>query len=85
MPSNFQPWKTVIASPDKDQLLKTFFAALHGMSTPGAELAKAYGKRSREIAKKLVSDNVAKTEADVNTVLLTGFYHSFGPINDYFG
>jgi len=84
MPQSFQPWKTVIASPDKDTQLKTFFNELNGMNTLGAELAKTYGKRSREIAKKLVTDNVAKCEADVNTVLLTGFYHSFGPINDYF-
>lgn len=84
MPEGAMPWKAVIGSPDKDEVLAGFFKNLHEMDTPGAELAKAYGERSKAISLKLVSDNVARSEEDVNTVLLTGFYHSFGPINDYF-
>jgi hypothetical protein len=49
----------------------------------GAELAKAYLKRSDEIGKFLVSSGVANNEEDVNTVMLTGFYHAYGPINNY--
>jgi hypothetical protein len=30
-----------------------------------------------------VNDGVANNEKDVNTVLLTGFFHAYGPINDY--
>ena len=26
----------------------------------------------------------ARREEDVNTVMLTGFYHAFGPVNGYF-
>jgi hypothetical protein len=55
------------------------------MKTAGAELALAYGARSREIGLKLVSDGVAKSADDVNQVLLTGFFHAYGPINAYFG
>jgi len=84
MPEGAMPWKAVIGSPDKDEVLAAFFKNLYEMNTPGAELAKAYGERSKAISLKLVSDNVARSEEDVNTVLLTGFYHSFGPINDYF-
>ena len=54
------------------------------MATPGAELARAYGRRSKEIGLGLVKDKVAAREDDVNTVLLTGFYHAYGPINAYF-
>jgi len=46
-------------------------------------LAKAYHKKSIEIGKKLVSDKVAHNDNDVNTVLLTGFFHAYGPINNY--
>jgi hypothetical protein len=28
---------------------------------------------------------VAFNENDVNTVLLTGFFHAYGPINNYLG
>lgn len=84
MPEGAMPWKAVIGSPDKDEILTGFFKNLHKMDTLGAELAMEYGRRSKAISLKLVSDNVARSDKDVNTVLLTGFYHSFGPINDYF-
>lgn len=83
LPEGALPWKAVIGSPDKDALLADLFNKLNDMDTLGAELGKRYGKRSREISLNLVADNVAQSEQDVNTVLLTGFYHSYGPINDY--
>ncbi|MCP4150301.1 MAG: 3-hydroxyacyl-CoA dehydrogenase family protein [bacterium] len=84
LPEGALPWKAVNFSPDKKELLDDFFKKLNEMDTMGAELAKTYGSRSKEISLKLVADNVAHSENDVNTVLLTGFYHSFGPINEYF-
>jgi 3-hydroxyacyl-CoA dehydrogenase len=84
LPQGAMPWKAVIGSPDKNDILDAFFKELHSMDTPGAELARHYGKRSLEIAQQLVEDNVARSEEDVNTVLLTGFYHAYGPINEYF-
>jgi hypothetical protein len=54
------------------------------MDTPGAKLAVEYGKRSNAIGRKLVADKVAFNESDVNTVLLTGFFHAYGPVNGYF-
>ena len=38
----------------------------------------------KEIGEKLVSDKVAHNSDDVNTVMLTGFFHAYGPINEYF-
>jgi len=32
----------------------------------------------------LVNTEVAASAEDVNTVLETGFFHAYGPINDYF-
>jgi hypothetical protein len=83
LPDGALPWKAVIGSPDKEEILANFFNKLNEMDSLGAELGKRYGKRSKEISLKLVADNVAQNEKDVNTVLLTGFYHSYGPINDY--
>lgn len=84
LPEGALPWKAVIGSPEKEEILDRFFNELNNMDTIGAKLAKRYGKRSKGISLKLVSDNVAQTEKDLNTVLLTGFYHAYGPINDYF-
>jgi 3-hydroxyacyl-CoA dehydrogenase len=84
LPQGGLPWKTLIGSPNKNDLLAAYFKELNRMDTLGAELARRYGKRSMEIAQQLVEDNVARCEEDVNTVLLTGFYHAYGPINEYF-
>lgn len=77
-------WKSAVKHPRKEAMLEEFFGKLAAMDTPGANLAKRYGERSREIGLKLVSDKVAQREEDVNTVLLSGFYHVYGPINRYF-
>ncbi len=84
LPESALPWKTIISKPNKAELLSTYFQELHGMRTDGSELAERYAQRSKEIGLKLVADNVAYSAEDVNTVLLTGFYHAYGPINEYF-
>ena len=38
---------------------------------------------AQEIGAKLVKDGVANSEDDVNGVLTNGFYHLYGPINEY--
>jgi hypothetical protein len=69
---------------NKDEVLPKFYADVKAMDTLGAKLAIVYGKRSNEIGKALVADDVAHNDNDVNTVLLTGFFHAYGPINNYF-
>ncbi len=76
-------WKSVVGNPAKETLLQAYFGELQSMTGYGAELAKAYALKSCQIGKKLVSDGVAFSDQDVNTVLLTGFFHAYGPINDY--
>ena len=83
-PESVIAWRNVIRMPDKDQALAAYFGDLAGLDTLGGELARSYGGRSKAIALKLVSDGVAQKEDDVNTVLLTGFFHAYGPINAYF-
>ncbi len=83
LPSSLQPWKSVAFSPKKENLLQAIFDEEKVMNTLGAELARKYAKRSKEIGLKLVADHVAFSEKDVNTVLLTGFFHAYGPINNY--
>ncbi|MFH2141294.1 MAG: hypothetical protein ABIJ97_02645, partial [Bacteroidota bacterium] len=82
-PLSILPWKELVGNAHKDDLLKKYYAELKTMDTLGAKLAITYAKRSKEIGLKLVSDKVAYSEKDVNTVLLTGFFHAYGPINDY--
>lgn len=84
MPEEVVSWKKVVRMKNKDEVLGNFFNALKAMETLGANLALRYGKRSREIGLQLVADKVAANNDDLNTVMLTGFFHAYGPINEYF-
>ncbi len=84
LPDPPAPWAAVVRDKAKDQTLARFFGAMKQMKTLGAELALRYGARSRDIARQLVADGVAEKPEDVNQVLLTGFFHAYGPINEYF-
>jgi 3-hydroxyacyl-CoA dehydrogenase len=83
LPDGHLPWKAVVGNRSKDEIFTSYFNAMQEMQTLGAQLALAYLKRSKQIGEKLVADKVAFTAQDVNTVLLTGFFHAYGPINNY--
>jgi 3-hydroxyacyl-CoA dehydrogenase len=84
LPDPVVTWKAAVRDPAKDALLAKFFVSMKAMDTPGAALAMRYGSRSKAIGQQLVNDGVARDAADVNTVLLTGFFHAYGPINEFF-
>ncbi|MBN2638895.1 MAG: 3-hydroxyacyl-CoA dehydrogenase family protein [Bacteroidales bacterium] len=84
MPESAVAWKSTLRMKNKDEVLGRFYTDLKTTDTLGAELALHYGKCSRKIGEKLVADKVANNPDDVNTVMLTGFYHAYGPINTYF-
>jgi 3-hydroxyacyl-CoA dehydrogenase len=82
-PKGIVPWRNLLMDPKKDEKLTVYFKNLNASNTQGAKLAKAYLKNSKEIGEFLVKSGVAKSVQDVNNVLLNGFYHLYGPINDY--
>lgn len=82
-PAEILPWKALVKVREKDSVLKPAFKALKDLGSQGSQLAVAYSLNSGKIARKLVADGVAHNSDDVNTVLLTGFFHAYGPINDY--
>jgi 3-hydroxyacyl-CoA dehydrogenase len=83
LPQPFRPWKALLQAPDREAALAAHFKALAGMKSLGAELARAYHRRSLAIGQGLVASGVAARPEDVNGVLTSGFYHLYGPINDY--
>ena len=83
-PSYIPVWKEIIKDPEKAKKLEDYFVELSETDSLGAKLAMEYGKNSKEIAEKLVSDKVALNDQDVNTILKRGFFHAYGPINNYF-
>ena len=74
----------MIREPGKKDILENYFRQLVESPTTGAQLAADFGRNSGRIGKLLVEQGVAANTDDVNTVMLTGFYHAYGPVNDYF-
>ena len=83
LPEGHLPWKAMLKEENREEKLKTYFTNLRQMDTLGADLARRYLKRSKEIGLQLVEQGVANKAEDVNGVLMYGFYHLYGPINDY--
>jgi len=83
LPDSFDTWKNINFSTEKESILSKYFAELNESNTLGSEIAKEYVLKSKEIGEKLVADGVANSPDDVNKVMLTGFYHAYGPINNY--
>ena len=83
LPDGFRPWKTLLGAKDRADALASHFAALAGMDSEGARLAMEYLSASKAIGERLVADGVAADEAAVNGVLTNGFFHLYGPINEY--
>lgn len=77
-------WKSVVREKNRTELLENFFEELHKIDSVGANMAIAYGENAKAIGQMLVDTNVAESAADVNTVMETGFFHAYGPINNYF-
>jgi 3-hydroxyacyl-CoA dehydrogenase len=83
LPAGLKPWKSVVGSPDKEKMLKNLFSEMRGMQSKGTILAVEYFNNSGKIAKQLVDQKIAYSAEDVNAVLMNGFYHAYGPINNY--
>ena len=84
LPESAVAWKSTLRMKNKDEVLSKFFNDLKASDDFGAQLAVKYAQNSKAIGEKLVSSGVANNADDVNTVMLTGFFHAYGPINNYF-
>ena len=83
VPAEVIPWKNLIRMPEKEAAAGNAFQSLKKLNTKGAQLALAHARRSREIGLQLVNTGVALSPDDVNTVLATGFFHAYGPVNEF--
>lgn len=84
LPEGWLPWKTLLGDKQRPDKLKVYFDQLFAADSPGARLAVRYLERSREISAELVSGGIAARSEDVNQVLENGFFHLYGPTNEYF-
>ncbi|MDP2335487.1 MAG: 3-hydroxyacyl-CoA dehydrogenase family protein [Bacteroidota bacterium] len=82
LPENLT-WKSLSGNRDKELLIKGFFEGMKRSDSRGAKLAMEYMKKMKSIGENLVSQGVTETGNHVNTVMITGFHHLYGPINEY--
>ena len=83
LPESHEPWKTLLKDVDRDGKLQRYFSDLSESRTLGAKLAINYLKHSKSIGEHLVSGGVADSADDVNSVLMNGFFHLYGPVNSF--
>lgn len=72
-------WKGLSQAKDKKEKIKTYFSLLEEQTHPGALMSLDILRHLQSIAQQLVSDGVAHSLNDVDTVLKEGFYHLYGP------
>ncbi len=83
LPKGHLPWKALSKQKGKEKVLQAYFEQLFQMETPQARLAQQHLVKSRDLARRLVKDGVAHRIEDINTVIMNGFYHLYGPDNAY--
>lgn len=76
-------WKSLTRDPGKEAKVRAYFGALKDDRSLGAQIARRYHEASRQAGEALVRSGVASAAKDVNDVLTLGFFHVYGPINDY--
>ncbi|MBA4321859.1 MAG: 3-hydroxybutyryl-CoA dehydrogenase [Odoribacter sp.] len=83
LPLSHKPWKDVIGDRQRDTFLKKYFGDLKELNTQGSGLATEYHINSKNIGLNLVKNGIADNADNVNMVMLTGFFHAYGPINSF--
>jgi len=84
LPESSVAWKSTLRMKNKEEVLGAFFSDLKKLDTLAAKMAVKYGRRSKVIGEQLFNSKVAHSTDDVNTVMLTGFFHAYGPVNIFF-
>lgn len=76
-------WKGLQRDGSREARLRAYFGEFKNHRSPGVDLAKRYLLRSKAIGLDLVNSGVASSAEDVNSVLMLGFFHLYGPINAF--
>ncbi|MBU1098807.1 MAG: 3-hydroxyacyl-CoA dehydrogenase family protein [Bacteroidetes bacterium] len=83
LPTIIPEWKDTIRSEEKERILSEYFTEMANLDSFGARFTMDYLRKSKDIGENLVSSGVTNYSENVNNVLLLGFYHAYGAINNY--
>ena len=73
-------WKALRGQANIESRIQQHFDSLSTNPSQGSALARQFAGASRRIAQALVADGVASSAADVDTVVVNGFHHLYGPL-----
>ncbi len=76
-------WKDLARDKQKNEKITDYFCKLQNHDSQGSKWAIDYAKHMREIGLNLVRSGVTDKEEHVNTVMMTGFFHVYGPILNF--
>jgi len=76
-------WKQLSRSKRVNQHLNEFFSHIMLEKSKGADLARSYMSAMKEIGEQLYTSGVTNSTEHVNTVMMNGFFHLYGPVNDF--
>lgn len=77
-------WRDLKYKKDLEAILSGHFVHLSKSRSLAAKVAVKYGKACDKIGRDLISNRQAFSEKDINTVMVLGFHHLYGPINSFF-
>jgi 3-hydroxyacyl-CoA dehydrogenase len=83
LPPSHKPWKEAFTIKEKEVFFEKYFEEMVNLNTIGSKLAMDYHLNSKKIGLELVKNGIAGNAEDVNMVMLTGFFHLYGPINSF--
>lgn len=76
-------WKQLSRDKNKNEKLSDHFRQLRVNDSIGAKLACNYLDSLKTIGNTLINTGVTNSEANVNNVMMLGFYQLYGPLNNY--
>ncbi|WP_439183873.1 3-hydroxyacyl-CoA dehydrogenase family protein [Carboxylicivirga taeanensis] len=76
-------WNQLNRSKYREQHLKETFEQLAQEDSRGTQLLKTYMTAMKTLGLQLKEDGVTASTDYVNAVMMNGFYHLYGPVNDY--
>ncbi|MCU4173688.1 3-hydroxyacyl-CoA dehydrogenase family protein [Carboxylicivirga sp. N1Y90] len=76
-------WKQLSQSKRAAKHLDNFFSELIKENSIGAKMACNYMRAMKDLGIQLQADGVCSSTEHVNTVMKNGFFHLYGPVNNY--
>ncbi len=77
-------WRSLLKNKDKEMIMNTHFSSLKASNSIIDTISIEYGNELCKIGENIISNGIANNSNDINEVMINGFAHLYGPINNFF-